>query len=217
MPSIVVPVGQARPVDASSYFTEPDGEALVYGATSSNLAAVTASAAGSIVMVKVVATGAAAVTVTARDPGGLGASQDFVVMALKRLTTNTDDLAPAWSPDGTKIAVSSGRDGDGSEIYVMDADGGNRTRLTYTKRDWGPAWSPDGTKVAFASFLHRNGYGDYDIYVMDADGGNRTRLTNDTANDWNPAWSPDGTKIAFASDRDDDDGYVFNIYVIWIK
>jgi Tol biopolymer transport system component len=86
------------------------------------------------------------------------------------------DGAPSWSPDGKKIAFHSGRDGETSEIYVMDADGGNVQRLTdNTVYDLGPVWSPDGKKIAFYSdnFFFGN-----DIFVMNADGSNRRRLTH---------------------------------------
>jgi Tol biopolymer transport system component len=58
-----------------------------------------------------------------------------------RLTTNpADDSDPAWSPDGTKIALQSDRDGNG-EIYVMQADGTGQTRLTANPAlDNFPAW-----------------------------------------------------------------------------
>lgn len=46
-----------------------------------------------------------------------------------RLTNNSaTDALPGWSPEGTKIAFYSGRDGN-NEIYVMNADGGGQTRL----------------------------------------------------------------------------------------
>jgi Tol biopolymer transport system component len=62
---------------------------------------------------------------------------------LKRLTNNdASDRQPAWSPDGTKIAFNSERDGN-REIYVMNADGSGLTRLTNNDAsDWDPAWSP---------------------------------------------------------------------------
>ncbi len=115
------------------------------------------------------------------------------------LTNNLgDDGVPAWSPDGSKIAFYSARDGN-AEIYVMNADGSGQTRLTNNSAtDGEPAWSPDGSKIAFDSDRD----GNLEIYVMNADGTGQTRLTNNTAVDIRPAWSPDGSKIAFDSDRD---------------
>ncbi|MFQ5874860.1 MAG: TolB family protein, partial [Dehalococcoidia bacterium] len=52
------------------------------------------------------------------------------------------DSRPAWSPDGTKIAFTSDRDGNW-EIYVMDADGSNPRNLTNLPiGEYEPAWSP---------------------------------------------------------------------------
>jgi Tol biopolymer transport system component len=66
-----------------------------------------------------------------------------------RLTDNAaaSDEFPSWSPDGTKIAFTSDRDGNW-EIYVMNAqDGSNQTNLTIDPAtDEFPSWSPDGTK-----------------------------------------------------------------------
>ena len=47
-----------------------------------------------------------------------------------RLTNNASaDVDAVWSPDGTKIAFASDRDGN-FEIYTMNADGTNQTRIT---------------------------------------------------------------------------------------
>jgi len=105
--------------------------------------------------------------------------------------------APAWSPDGGKVAFNTDRDGDW-EIYVMAADGTNAVRLTNDPGvDGHPSWSPAGNKIAFTS----NRDGNSEIYVMNADGTNPVRLTSDPAGDYSPAWSPDGSKIAFTSNR----------------
>jgi hypothetical protein len=122
-----------------------------------------------------------------------------------RLTdNNAQDFEPSWSPDGTKIAFTSDRDGN-YQIYVMNADGSGQTRLTDTGGNSYPSWSPDGTKIAFESTRDGNG----EIYVMNADGSGQTRLTDNNAQDAHPSWSPDGTKIAFFSDRNDDFGEIY--------
>jgi TolB protein len=107
------------------------------------------------------------------------------------------DFAPAWSPDGAKIAFVSQRDGN-AEIYVMNADGTNPVRLTNDPGyDADPAWSPDGSKLAFTrGACDQNGCQGR-IETMNVDGSGVVALTAGTA-DLQPAWSPDGTKIVFA-------------------
>ncbi|NIV59296.1 MAG: hypothetical protein GWN48_28980, partial [Actinobacteria bacterium] len=104
--------------------------------------------------------------------------------AQTRLTFDAgSDTGPVWSPDGTRIAFTSFRDGDG-EIYVMNADGTGLTRLTNDPAtDQDPVWSPDGSQIAFVSDRDGND----EIYVMNADdGGGLIRLTNDGGRDRTP-------------------------------
>ena len=105
------------------------------------------------------------------------------------------------------ILFYSDRDGD-NEIYVMNPDGTNVTKLTInTASDVSPAWFPDCKKIAFSSDRD----GDKEIYVMDTDGTNVVQLTSNTALDGGPDISSDGSKIAFNSNRDgDDEIYVMN-------
>ena len=102
-----------------------------------------------------------------------------------------------------KIAFSSSHTGN-IEIFAVNADGTNLTRLTNDggagphpawSADQNPEWSPDGTRIAFDSSRS----GDFRLWVMDADGGNMKQLTADhpTETQQAPAWSPDGMKIAF--------------------
>ena len=106
----------------------------------------------------------------------------------------------ATSPLWGKIVFHSTRDGN-VEIYTMDADGSNQTRLTFNAvSDAYPVWSPDGRQIAF----HSNRDGNDDIYVMDADGRNQRNLTNHPASDSFADWSPDGSRIIFYSGREVD-------------
>ncbi len=116
-------------------------------------------------------------------------------------------LNVSWSPDGSKIAFTSDRDGN-LEVYTMNADGTAQTNVTNNPAaDVIHDWSPDGTKIA----LSTDRDGNRQIYTMNPDGSAPTRISQNTANDDGPAWSPDGTKFAFDSDRDgNQEIYVMN-------
>ena len=112
-----------------------------------------------------------------------------------QLTTLGDNQNPAWSPDGTRIAFDSSRDGNRA-VFVMNADGSNQQRLTDPASTSGnPAWSPDGTMIAFNS----DADGPTQIFVMGADGSDPTNISQSAEDEVSPTWSPDGSMLAFVS------------------
>lgn len=131
---------------------------------------------------------------------------------LTNLTNHpANDLFPAWSPDGKRIAFARGS-GLGRELYVMNADGSNPVRLTFNSlADVQPVWSPSGKELAFVRFGSDQ---NRDLYVMSAEpNGATVQVTDDPALfDILPDWAPSG-RIAFSSDRGPgpDDNAVFSV------
>ncbi len=110
----------------------------------------------------------------------------------------------ATSPLNAKIVFDTRRDG-GLEVYTMNADGTNPTRVTKFPADAGsPAFSPNGRQIALHSDRGSQLVPDRNIWVIDVDGTNPRQLTFHPKGDRYPDWSPDGTQIAFSSDRAED-------------
>jgi dipeptidyl aminopeptidase/acylaminoacyl peptidase len=123
---------------------------------------------------------------------------------------DANDYAPAWSPDGRRIAFSRARTGSAdfalSDIWVADADGTNQRQLTTdVGRAVSPAWSPDGTLIAcFGADEQEAMLGDFDsrLWLVPAESGPARNLT---ANYDRPMVSPAvtpllGTPPAWSSD-----------------
>ena len=124
----------------------------------------------------------------------------YILVACLWLATN-----PLWG----KIVFDTRRHG-GLEVYTMNADGSNPTRVTNDPTDAGsPTWSPNGQQIAFHSTRGGQMVPDDNIWVIDVDGKNLRQLTFHPKGDNYPDWSPDGNQIAFDSDRTgkDKDGW----------
>lgn len=96
-----------------------------------------------------------------------------------RVTREGRSVSPAWSPDGTRIAFESHEPGESSgiDLWVMDVDGSNRTRLTSDPgNEFNPTWSPDGTQIAYAERAIVNDASDCFVSKIASDGSHRQRL-----------------------------------------
>jgi TolB protein len=130
---------------------------------------------------------------------------------LRRLT---DGLDPAWSPDGTRIALTRWRNPWG--VYLTQADGSGEERVVDGQRLKEVAWSPDGDRIAFT--LNRGSsepikvcffgfcftippFSAAQLWVADLDSGDYLSLPLDDQAVHSPTWSPDGSRIAYAGQR----------------
>ena len=122
--------------------------------------------------------------------------------ARRMLTRNAWSIeAPAWSPDGRKLAferrvgpLAKGQCACDIDLFVMNANGSGQQNLTRNPvYDRHPVWSSDGQTLAFVRYR--------DVWVMNADGSDQRRLTPNPQGDMDPVWSPDGQQIAYLSYR----------------
>jgi Tol biopolymer transport system component len=150
---------------------------------------------------------------TTAETQGVPNSEIFVRRpngSLQQVTSSTaEDQWADWSPDGRIIFTEGYKDASDWDIYIVNADGSNRTVWRDDADcDVQPIWSPDGNWIAFLRITNDtngNGRVDYEdagsVWVGRASGGDLRRITSGV---WavTPAWSPDSQWIAFAQVRD---------------
>ena len=118
-----------------------------------------------------------------RKPFGFVQNKIYIVnldgTGLFELTKDVPEIdcfGGAWSPDGTKIAITST-----GGIYVLNSDGTNPINITiHHDNRWGsaPSWSPDGTKILYQIAVWIGDEQRREIYIMNADGSNPFNLSN---------------------------------------
>ena len=130
-----------------------------------------------------------------------------------RLTEGLSGVrAPAWSPDGTNLAVMADASGS-QDVWLVPADDPGEPRqltagaMTVDEVRFGVSWSPDGHEIAFIS--NRAGLAADDVRIVNAETAAERRVSQmiraiSTA----PAWSPDGSRLAVLGVRNDEYWYL---------
>ncbi|ABF43155.1 transcriptional regulatory protein-like protein [Candidatus Koribacter versatilis Ellin345] len=104
------------------------------------------------------------------------------------------DSGPAFSPDGKKIAFVRGSEGWVQDLYVMDAAGGEPTRLTNDGRMMASiSWAADGKSIVYSS----NRAGKFSLWRIPATGGTAERIGVGTEDAFGPSVSRNGDHLAY--------------------
>ncbi len=116
---------------------------------------------------------------------------------IKQLTNGRgNDISPAWSPDGARLAYVSDQTGS-PQIYIRPTAGGPGVRVSLQgSYNTDPDWSPKGDLIAYTTRVN----GRFQVCTVKTDGTDFKTLTSVGSNQ-DPAWSPDGRMISFVSDR----------------
>ncbi|MBC7894610.1 MAG: PD40 domain-containing protein [Cytophagaceae bacterium] len=116
--------------------------------------------------------------------------------ALTRASGIALNFHAAWSPDGSRIAFVSDRDGQ-ENVWIMNADGSNARRVSTQreKRVSLPAWTPDGSYVIARTGGDSNNDGRGELWMWHVDGGTGVRITGETISASWPEVSPDGRYV----------------------
>ena len=107
------------------------------------------------------------------------------------------DTSPSYSPDGKKIVFNSDRGRGRTQIYIMDRDGSNISKISNGEGSYRtPVWSPNGEWIAFTKILS----GSFYIGVMKPDGSDEKLLTSSWLEEA-PSWAPNSRTIIFSRQK----------------
>ena len=115
--------------------------------------------------------------------------------------------APAWSPDGSSIAIAMS-----GSIWTIEPTSGKARELTYNRKYHSmPDWSPDGRWIVYVA---DDGGGTIELEIVNVATGESRALTSDEQIYMDPRFSPDGTRLAYVATKPAGN---FNVFIRSIK
>jgi len=160
---------------------------------------------------------------------------------LKQLTDELGyDGGPFYSWDGSKIVYRSYHpqtdeqkdrykkllneeliEPGNFQIWVMDADGGNKRQVTNnTYANFAPFFHPDNKRIIFCSNLNSKNprQPDFNLWMINEDGSDLEQITFFESFDGFPMFTKDGKKIVFASNRNNKNPRDTNVFIAdWVN
>lgn len=136
---------------------------------------------------------------------------ELATRKIRQLTDLGSASSPSWSPDGKEIAYEFTRAGEGTHIYIMDADGRNNRPLIRQPRrgafggtilSFDPHWSPDGQQIVYNESEFAPGKGRVANSILTVNKRTRHLKVLDTPRNWKidaVCWADDGDAVLFAA------------------
>ncbi len=153
---------------------------------------------------------------------------------VQRLTDGIGyDGGPFYSPDGTKIVYRARHPEDPDEIadyqsllgeglirpskleiWVMDADGGNKHQITdLGVAAFAPFFTPTSEKIIFSSNHGDPSGREFNLFMIGVDGGDLEQITFAGGFDGFPMFAPDGETFVFCSNRNNTEPGETNVFL----